>query len=150
MIIMKKILLFLMMTLLPMVASADPVEIDGIYYNLLEGKKGAEVTKNPNKYTGSVNIPASVSYNGVEYSVTTIDFYAFMSCTGLTSVTIPNSVTIIKAGAFESCTGLTSVTIPNSVKTIGNYVFRNCTSLVSITIPNSVTTIYDHTFLNCI
>ena len=38
--------------LLPMVASADAVEIDGIYYNLVTKAKQAEVTSNPNKYRG--------------------------------------------------------------------------------------------------
>ena len=43
-----------------------------------------------------------------------------MSCTSLTSVTIPNSVTSIGDEAFDGCTSLTSVTIPNSVTSIGD------------------------------
>ena len=42
-----------------------------------------------------------------------------MSCTGLTSITIPNSVTSIGGYAFYSCSSLTSVTIPDSVTSIG-------------------------------
>ena len=56
-------------------------------------------------------------------SVTTIDFYAFFGCTGLTSITIPNSVISIRGGAFGGCTGLTSISIPNSVTTIGYNAF---------------------------
>ena len=52
---MKKQLFLLVMILLPMVASADAVEIDGIYYNLIQKGKGAEVTTNPNKYKGDIN-----------------------------------------------------------------------------------------------
>ena len=60
---MKKLFLLIMLMLLPMVASADPVEIDGIFYNLVEEEKTAEVTYNPNSYYhGSVVIPESVSY----------------------------------------------------------------------------------------
>ncbi|WP_394809971.1 leucine-rich repeat protein, partial [Flavobacterium psychrophilum] len=45
----------------------------------------------------------------------------FSDCSGLTSVTIPNSVTTIRdRGAFADCSGLTSVTIPNSVTSIGD------------------------------
>jgi hypothetical protein len=49
---MKKQLLLILMTLLPMVASADAVEINGIYYNLVSKIQEAEVTSNPNQYTG--------------------------------------------------------------------------------------------------
>lgn len=77
---MKKNLLFLLLAILPMVASADPVEIDGIYYNLITENKTAEVTSNPNKYSGKVDIPASVTYNDVEYSVTSIGNSAFHGC----------------------------------------------------------------------
>ena len=47
-------------------------------------------------------------------------------CTGLTSVSIPNSVTTIGGYAFENCTGLTSISIPNSVTIIGEYAFSGC------------------------
>ena len=61
---------------------------------------------------------------------------AFADCSGLTSVTIPNSVTSIGTYAFYRCSGLTSVTIPNSVTSIGKYAFGNCSSLKSIIIPS--------------
>ena len=68
---------------------------------------------------------------------------AFSGCTGLTSITIPDSVTSIGGGAFIGCTGLTSITIPDSVTSIGDYAFYGCTGLKSITIPDSVTSIGD-------
>ena len=79
------------MILLPMLASADAVEIDGIYYNLTSnnGSNNAEVTANPNKYKGSVVIPESVTFENVNYNVTTIGVSAFDGCSSLTSVTIP-------------------------------------------------------------
>lgn len=46
-------------------------------------------------YSGNVVIPSSVTYNETNYSVTTIGDSAFEGCTGLTSITIPNSVTSI-------------------------------------------------------
>ena len=81
--------------------------------------------------------------------VITIESNAFYNCTGLTSVTIPNSVTNIGNSAFYGCTGLTSMTIPNSVTSIGGNAFTKCTGLPSITIPNSVTSIEIGTFINC-
>ena len=121
---MKKNFLFLIFALLPMVASADIVEIDGICYNLITKAKQAEVTSNPNKYSGEVVIPSSVTYNDVEFSVTSIGGSAFRECSSLTSITIPNSVTSIGGYAFNGCSSLTSITIPNSVTSIGRGAFE--------------------------
>ena len=74
-------------------------------------------------------------------SVTRIGRFAFFNCTSLTSITIPNSVTSLGESAFSGCSGLTSITIPNSVTSIGNSAFSGCSGLTSITIPNSVTSI---------
>ena len=128
---------------------AETVEIDGIYYNLVTKAKQAEVTKNPNKYSGTVKIPETFSYNDVTYSISSIGHYAFCGCRALTSVTIPNSVTNIGNDAFCGCSGLTSVNIPNSVTSIGNYAFFGCTGLTSVTIPNSVTSIGAYAFRRC-
>ena len=151
--IMKKLLLFLFTLLfLPMVANADSygVKIDGICYNLRDYNHTAEVTySTDSKYSGDVVIPATVTFNDNQYSVTSIGESAFYWCTGLTSVTIPNSVTSIGNNAFSGCTGLTSITIPNSVTTIGSGAFSECTGLTSITIPNSVTTIGYNAFYRC-
>ena len=66
----------------------------------------------------------------------------FAACSGLTSITIPNSVTSIGSYAFRGCTGLTSVTIGNSVTSIGRYAFEGCTGL-TIIIVNEGNSIYD-------
>ncbi len=136
---------------------ADDFEVNGIYYYITSStNKTVEVTYSgnsynevSNEYTGVVTIPSSVSYFGTTYSVTSIGHYAFYDCTGLTSVTIPNSVTSIGDHAFRNCSGLTSVTIPNSVTSIGDYAFPNCTGLTEVTIPNSVTSIGMSAFENC-
>ena len=74
---------------------------------------------------------------------------AFSGCSGLTSVTIPDSVTSVGNYAFSSCIALTRVTIPNSVTSIGYNAFSGCTGLTSITIPNSVTSIGYNAFSSC-
>ena len=150
---MKKIsFLFLLTLLSTLTASAFDAEIDGVYYNLNTETKQATVTYMNdyyNSYSGSVTIPASVTYNGVTYSVTSIGGGAFFMCSGLTSVTIPNSVTSIGNYAFWGCTGLTEVTIPNSVTYIGEWAFSGCSGLTEVIIPNSVTSIGDFAFSYC-
>ena len=102
------------------------VEVGGIYYNLNSQTKEAEVTQNPNKYTGDVVIPEQIEYLGDIYNVVSIDDSAFGGCSGLTSITIPNSITRISSRAFRKCSGLTSITIPNSVTSIGSSAFSVC------------------------
>ena len=87
-------------------SSAYDVEVDGLYYNLNETEKTAEVTYKEHykaSYSGSVEIPSSIVINEVEYKIASIGEYAFYNCTGLTSITIPNSVTNIGEWAFHSC-----------------------------------------------
>lgn len=56
----------------------------------------------------------------------------FYGCTGLISVTIPNSVTSIGDYSFLDCSGLTYICISNSVTSIGGKAFNGCCGLVSI------------------
>ncbi len=100
------------------------------------------------KYTGpggAVTIPDTIG----GLPVTSIGGGAFYECTGVTSVTIPDSVTSIGDGAFSWCTGLTSIIIPDSVTSIGVDAFMFCSALMSVTIPNSVTSIRDAAFASC-
>ena len=129
---------------------SDIVLIDGLYYYLDKENHQAWVMPMPDgKYTGNIEIPDYIRYEGEVYSVTGIGKSAFEGCSGLTSVTIPNSVTSIGQDAFHYCSGLTSIEIPNSVTSIGGSAFLGCTGLTSITIPNSVTSIGAWAFYGC-
>lgn len=101
------------------------------------------------KYSGDIVIPSTIEWDGNTLSVDYIDNGAFLGCSGLTSVTIPNSITSIGNFAFTYCTGLTSIDIPNSVAYIGSSSFHGCTGLTSVTIPNSVTNIGVSAFRVC-
>ena len=107
-----------------------------------------------------------------EATVTSIGESAFACCSGLTSVTIPNSVTSIGRWAFDSCSGIKSVVVPqyvldgglsifSSYQSITNVAysgiitnisasaFYGCSGLTRVTIPNSVTSIGSSAFYNC-
>ena len=87
--------------------SAHDFEVDGIYYNITSAEdKTVEVTYSgeyAGTYSGAVSIPTTVTYDGMEYSVTSIGYNGFGYCLGLTSIEIPNSVTSIDTYAFHNC-----------------------------------------------
>ena len=139
-------------------------EVDGIYYDIISSsKKTVEVTYRSNyynSYSGNVVISEQVTYNNYTYSVTSIGSAAFRDCSGLTSVTIPNSVTSIEDSAFEGCSGLKSVNISNlsawckidfnvglsNPLNNGANLFLNGELITDLTIPNDITEIKHHTF----
>ena len=150
---MKKQLLLFVFILLSMMANATvTIYWNGVYYNLIDKGKTAEVIQVPNpnrgEYKGNVVISSTVTFEDVTYNVTSIKGGAFRDCKDLTSVTIPNSVTSIGERAFYY-SGLTSITISNSVTSIREQTFAGCKSLTSVTIPNSVTSIESEAFSDC-
>lgn len=91
-------------------ASAHDFEVNGIYYYINSDGTSVSVTYKgnyydsySNEYSGAVTIPAKVTYSGKTYSVTSIGYAAFASCSGLKSVEIPNSITSIGNYAFYEC-----------------------------------------------
>ncbi len=101
------------------------------------------------KPEGNLVIPAEVENEGIKYKVTGICAYAFCSCSGLKSVTIPEGIPYINGYVFYGCSGLTSVTIPNSITRIEGWAFVNCSGLTTFTILDSVTSIGDCAFAGC-
>ena len=166
---MRKLLLFLML-LLPLVASAEIVKIDRLYYELDSYSKTAEVsTPDPSGlssqvyYFGDMAIPAVVKYQGDDYNVTSIGYMAFYSCHDLTSITIPSSVVSIGDWAFTGCDGLTSVHINNIAAwckiqfggmfsnplEFAKHLFLNGEEIRDLIIPAGVDSISDGAFFYC-
>ena len=169
---MRKGLLILAVAVLAMLQTAWAYDFSAtspsghtLYYEIISGTTNVGVVRPgtgstyDNYVTGDVVIPDTVTYNSVTYTVTELrtildsssnSYYgSFESCSGLTSVTIPNSITSFGDWAFGGCSSLTSITIPDSVTYIGVGAFYDCTGLTSVIIPNAVDTIYNYTFYNC-
>ena len=110
--------------------------IDGVLFN----KDQTTLIRYPSAKEGHYSIPESV---------TSIEWYAFANCTGLTAVTIPNNVTAIRQYTFYNCIELTAVTIPSNVTTIEMWAFNRCAKLASVTLEEGVQTIGYSAFFCC-
>jgi hypothetical protein len=110
--------------------------IDGVWYN----KNQTALLYYPRLKQGHFDIP---------FSVSSISEAAFLSCTGLTSVTIPSSIKFIGVNVFNSCNRLTKVTIPSSVTVIESQAFQDCSSLTSADVPLYVMSIESNAFSGC-
>lgn len=138
----KRIILLLTM-ILPIAVYAFEGEsvIDGMNYYINTEKQTATVTRmfdyqtgtHTSTYAGDIVIPSTIKYDGIVCNVESIGSDAFLSCSELTSITLPTSINKIGSGAFCYCTGLTSITIPYSIKEIGNHAFCYC-NLETITV----------------
>lgn len=138
--------------------------IDGITYTLNTSTSSATVTNTP---SGSVVIPATITYNNRKYNVTAITGVnsditsveipegvtsigtAFQSKTALTSIVIPSTVQRLETMALAYCSSLTNVTLSDGLTYIGEKAFFYCTSLPSITIPSTITSMGDASFSYC-
>lgn len=96
--------------------------------------------------SGEIVIPSEINGKKVEviYSL------AFMECTKITSIVIPENVTVIEMSAFYGCTSLVNISFPNSLARIRNYAFEACNALTSVTLPASVTEIGNKPFRACV
>ncbi len=139
---MKNSILLLIAAFATLVTNAHDFAIGGIYYNITsEADKQAEVTfrgdyyySYSDEYSGSITIPATVTYNGAEYSVTSIGDYAFYECRSLATITIPEGVTSIGSSAFSGCSSLTAITLSEGVTSIGIKAFAYCSNLTAIVV----------------
>ena len=144
---MKKNILLFVLTLLSTLTTSAQTLIGGIYYNLNDKTKQAEVTSYDKKFLDSVivantaaygkgayslTIPDTIKHDGVNYIVTSIGKDAFKKCSGMVEFLILGKVTTIGERAFSSCSDLKSIFIPSSVKSIGSGAFVGCTSLKTV------------------
>lgn len=139
-------------------------------YELNENDKTATLTKVADSVT-KLEVPSTVSYNGVAYSITEIGQNAFDTTTNLESVSFPDTVTElwarfsnckklrsvilsakieeIMSDTFRECTGLQTVTLPKNVREIRSWAFYGCTALETMDLPDNLEYIGDRAFYQC-
>ena len=168
------------------------VYVGGIYYIIDKQKSEATVTsiyggKNTSLdaglvaqyYSGTINIPESIIYEGSKYTVTKVGSYAFNCQNDLQSIYIPRTVkevepyAAIKAEklnrvnvadesqlenigelAFKLCIGLKRFVFDGTslkLNTIGNAAFNGCTALEKVLWngKSELKTIQDYAFFKC-
>lgn len=149
---MKKLLITSCLMCFAVLSYAEPVIIDGVYYNLIEKTKEAEVTYNPDRtkfYSGDIIIPEKIKYKNTEYEVTIIGDFAFDLGANLKTVKLPNSIKKIGISGFN-CSGINSIELPSSIEFIDGFAFSNCKNLKAISIPEKVTEIPDDFAFGCV
>mgnify|MGYP002622153926 CR=1 FL=1 len=133
--------------------------IDSICYILNKQDRSAKVIPIYGGYIGKIEIPSTISYNGIIYSVTSIGEEAFCDCVNLTAIEIPYSITSICKTAFWGCSSLTSIVVAEDnsiydsrensnaiIQTESNTLIVGCQNTK---IPESVTSIGDDAFGGC-
>ena len=123
---MRKFYSFLLATvalLCSTAANAQFFTIDDVNYTVISsGEKTVAVTTG-NWPAGTLTIPATVTYESVDYTVTEINDFAFQFCVDITGeVTLPATIKSIGGGVFADCSNITAF---NVAADNANYVSVN-------------------------
>jgi len=89
----------------------------------------------------SVVIPMGVGF---------IDERAFMGCSFLKDVSLPNTLISLGRRAFFNCSMLENINIPRSLLVIEDGAFYNCRSLMEIDIPDTLKSLGSRAFSGCL
>ena len=143
---MKKSLLFVLLCTCSLVLQAQTFfDVNGIRYMIEDNH--AVIARQDKELGGGFVIPATVTYENTEYSVTRLmspedsesgGGGAFQECK-ITGISLPASITEIPNNTFSACKQLSSVIINGPVTRIGSAAFRECEALKAIDLPDDVT-----------
>ena len=129
---------------------------DGIEYRAIYQGDGnfAEVTiPSGEMYSGAIVIPATVTYQDVEYVVSGFDqtdgLSPFVGNPFITSLDIQLHVDTLRRMQFMGCTQLASLSLPSTLRYIEDECFRNCPMLTQISLPASLEALGDNAFCGC-
>lgn len=129
---------------------------DGIHYKAIYQGDGnyAQVTiPEGEMYHDAITIPATVSYQGIDYVVNGFDntdgLSPFVGNPFITSLTLNLQVDTLRARLFMGCTNLSTLQLPTTLCYIDTECFRNCPMLQQITLPATVQALGDNAFCGC-
>ena len=129
------------------VASAAEYEADGFAYtDYRNGTCYINGFSSEEAATGVSELVIPETLNGI--TVTGIQLGAFMDCTELKKVVIPDTVKVISHYVFRGCTNLEEIVLSKNLVSIGYDAFKSCEKLYNIEIPDSVTEISWEVFDN--
>lgn len=108
--------------------------VDGLRYYLDTTNNLAEFINfnNSNAYSGALNIPATIRYNGITYAVVAMINNGRYTQSNITSVTLPKTLRYIGDYGLGYMSNVRSIEIPENVTSMGSYVFSNSSNLTSI------------------
>lgn len=84
-----------------------------------------------------IEIPATITFNGQSFEVTSIQCEAFASNNVLLTVKLPDTLKEIRSSAFIHCKNLKEVNLPEGLLMIGEQAFENC-GLRQVKIPSTI------------
>ena len=129
---------------------------NGIEYRAIYQGDGnfAEVTiPSGEMYSGAIVIPATVTYQDVEYVVSGFDqtdgLSPFVGNPFITSLDLQLHVDTLRRMQFMGCTQLASLNLPSTLRYIEDECFRNCPMLTQISLPASLEALGDNAFCGC-
>ncbi len=122
------------------------VTTGGITYSCNQGSHTATVIEGDADEEGNVNIPSTITYNNVTYTVSAIGSQAFLQKPSIYSLSIPGSVKRIGRGAFWNCYRLTELVLPEGVESIGESAFEGLFDLESVKLPSTIKSIGERAF----
>lgn len=128
----------------------------GVFYKcdnlkLNEYDNALYLGNNKNKYVILIKaVNKDIESCSIHQNTKYIDDRAFLDCSKLSSIELPDKVTQIGTSSFENCTALSNVVLPDDFTQIDVKAFKNCRELVSINIPDELTWLGGSAFSGCI
>ena len=127
--------------------------VDGLYYQYATDEWG-DVTKDkvrlcsigdPSVYSGVIEIPESVEYDGITSIVVDAGYDTFKGCV-LEKVVFPSTIRYI-SGFMEA--SVKEVVIPEGAEYINQLAFKGCKNLKTLHLPKSIKNIESNAFADC-